>query len=88
LQELTTGDHLQIEKRNAYLEIINGAGVSVGRLSRAAEGAWAAKLATIKEIRVLAMVRRYKQDVTDKVFRERCYGESWETPVIELTYWP
>jgi ATP-dependent DNA helicase RecQ len=88
LQELTTGDRLQIEKRNAYLEIINGAGISVGRLSRSAEGAWAAKLATIKEIRVLAMVRRYKQDVTDKVFRERCYGESWETPVIELTYWP
>ncbi|MFH0782320.1 MAG: RecQ family ATP-dependent DNA helicase [Pseudomonadota bacterium] len=88
LQRLKTDDRLKIEKRGLYLEVVDNAGVSVGRLSHAAAGKWASQLKAIKEVRVMAMVRRYRDDVADKVFRARCYGESWETPVIEVVHWP
>ncbi len=87
LQRLNTNDRLKIEKRNESLELVDNAGVSVGRLSHAAAGKWAGRLQTIKEIRVLAMVRRYREDISDKMFKERCLGESWETPIVELVYW-
>ncbi|MBU1568668.1 MAG: RecQ family ATP-dependent DNA helicase [Proteobacteria bacterium] len=84
---LRTDNRLTIEKRNKFLELVNDEGVSVGRLSHAAENKWAGRLKTIREIRVLAMVKRYKEDISDKMFKERCYGESWETPIVELVYW-
>jgi hypothetical protein len=30
------------------------------------------------------LFRRYKEDIADKLFRDRCCGENWETPIVEL----
>ena len=40
----------------------------------------------IQAIRVVALVRRFKTDIKDTSFSNRCHGESWEVPVVELIY--
>ncbi len=84
LDELTTGDILSLELRNDRLELVNDRGISVARLSKSSKDEWANKLDTILEIRVIAMVRRYKNAISDEVFRVKCFGEMWEVPVVEI----
>ncbi|MCP4338209.1 MAG: hypothetical protein GY799_04830 [Desulfobulbaceae bacterium] len=84
LQKLHTGDRLQVEVRNGYIELVNHEGISVARLSRSAQGVWKTREGEIREGRVVAMVRRYKEDISDTIFKKSCYGEKWEVPVVEL----
>ncbi len=84
LQELQMGDRLQAQIRKDHIELVNGNGVSVGRLSKAARTEWADNLDQIQEIRVVALVQRNKRDIMDTVFSDRCYGESWEMPIVEV----
>ena len=86
LQELQTGDRLQAQVRSDQIELVGGNGVSVGRLSKAARVEWGDKLNLIKDIRVVALVQRNKRDIQDAVFGGRCYGESWEVPIVEVVY--
>ena len=85
LGELTTGDALSLELRNEHLELINDAGVSVARLSKSAKQKWLKSLEKILEIRVIALVRRNKDAISDEIFREKCFGEMWEVPLVEMT---
>ena len=75
---------MKIEPRNNHLELINDKGLAIARLSKKAQAQWENRLGTIKEIRVVAMVRRYRDDVTEQEFLSRCHGESWEVPIVEL----
>ena len=86
LQELYTGDRLLVQIRNDSIELVNKNGISVGRLSHAARAEWLDYLDLIQDVRVVALVRRYKRDIKDTVFRDRCHGESWEVPIVELVY--
>ena len=86
LQELQTGDRLQAQVRNGRIELVNGNGVSVGRLSKAARIKWGDKFNRIQDIRVVALGQRNKRDIQDAVFSGRCYGESWEVPIVEVVY--
>ena len=84
LAKLGTGDTLTAEIRNDHIELVTEGGVSVARLSRAAREKWLGRLDKIVSIRVVAMVRRYRDGIADKDFRDRCYGDVWEVPVVEL----
>jgi ATP-dependent DNA helicase RecQ len=86
LQKLQAGDRLRLEKRNDYIELVNSEGISVARLSRTAQGNWQGRVDSIREVRVVAMVRRYKEDISDKPFSNSCHGEIWEVPVVELCH--
>jgi ATP-dependent DNA helicase RecQ len=86
LRTVNTGDTLIIRKKNDHLELENSEGVSVARLSKSAQLEWDARLDLIQEIRVVALVRRYVEDVADKDYRSRCHGESWEVPIVEFVY--
>jgi len=86
LSELAAGDRLRLEVRDDQLELVNDGTMSVARLSRTARERWRGRLAEIVEIRVVAMVRRYRQAIGDEVFRQRCHGEVWEVPVVEICY--
>ncbi len=86
LQRLQAGDRLLVEKRREYLELVNSDSISVARLSKAAQAVWEGKVGSIRESRVVAVVRRYKEDISDATFSSRCHGESWEVPVVELCY--
>jgi len=86
LQELQTGDQLLAQIRNDNIELVDGNGTSVSRLSQAARSEWLDHLNLIQDVRVVALVRRYKRDIQDTVFRDRCHGESWEVPIVELVF--
>jgi ATP-dependent DNA helicase RecQ len=85
LQKLQAGDRLQMEKQNDSIELINPEGIPVARLSKMARDKWEGKTGSILEIRVVAMVRRYREDINDTQFGN-CCGDFWEVPVVELCW--
>lgn len=84
LRDIKAGVVAKIEQRNNHVELVNKEGVSFARLSKKAQSDWASKLREVNEVRVIALVRRYKEDVADKEFQANCFGDSWEVPIVEL----
>lgn len=84
--DLNVGDNLHFEIQNDHLELVNNESLSVARLSRAAREKWWQLLNTVESVRVVAMVRRYKDCISDETFRERCFGDVWEVPMVEVCY--
>jgi hypothetical protein len=85
VQKLQAGDRLRLERRNDHIELINPEGISVARLSKMARDKWEGKAGSIREVRVVAMVRRYREDINDKSFGT-CHGDIWEVPVVDLCW--
>ncbi|MBU0944463.1 MAG: RecQ family ATP-dependent DNA helicase [Proteobacteria bacterium] len=86
IKELTTGDQLTANQENNSLQLLNHAGTPVACLSKNAQSKWQHRLNTIKEIKVIALARRYRGDIKDKEFQQRCQSDSWEVPIVELSY--
>jgi ATP-dependent DNA helicase RecQ len=86
LADLGAGDALSIELRNEHLELIDKKGLSLARLSQSAKNVWLRRLEEIEAVRVVAMVRRYPEDISDESYRRRCSGTSWEVPLVELVH--
>lgn len=86
LRMIQSGDALMIKKKNDHIELENSEGVSIARLSKSTQLEWSPRLDSIKDIRVIALVRRYLDDVSDKEFQSRCFGSSWDVPVVELVW--
>jgi len=86
LTVLNCGDVLSLAGRGDHLELVNNEGVSVARLSKKAKHIWDSRLEFIEEITIVAMIRRYRDDVDDEKFKNRCHGDMWEVPVVELSY--
>ena len=53
-------------------------------MSKKAKSRWVNRLSDLDEGRVVAMVRRYITDIKDEAFRESCFGDVWEVPIVEL----
>ncbi|HBG20440.1 MAG TPA: hypothetical protein DDY32_14540 [Desulfobulbaceae bacterium] len=86
LARLLAGDCLRAEIHGEHIELIDARGIVVARLSRTARENWAGRLDKITAIRIVAMVRRYRDDITDKEYSDRCYGKAWEVPVVEIVW--
>jgi ATP-dependent DNA helicase RecQ len=86
LHELQAGDLLRAEMRNDQIELVHLNGISVARLSKAAQTRWKDRLQEILEIRVVAMVRRYRKDITDQEYSNKCHGEMWDLPIVEVVW--
>ena len=84
LGRIEAGDLLRAERRNGQIELVNGDGLAVARLSKSARATWQERLETITEVRVVAMVRRTKDDISDTTYRDGCLGTTWEVPVVEV----
>lgn len=84
LLAIKAGDVVNIEVRNNHGELVNKGGVSFARLSRKAQAEWCGSLSTVKKIRIIAMMRRYKEDLGDKAFQVKCIGDYWEVPIVEV----
>jgi ATP-dependent DNA helicase RecQ len=84
LRGLGAGDSVTAELRGGHIELVDGNGLSVARLSKAARDIWQGRLSSITAVRIVAMVRRYREDIADREYGERCHGDSWEVPVIEV----
>ncbi|OGR19923.1 MAG: hypothetical protein A2X81_02725 [Desulfobacterales bacterium GWB2_56_26] len=86
LAGLAAGDVLTAEIRGEHIELIDARGVAVARLSRAAREKWAGRLGKIGTIRIVAIIRRYRGDIAEKEYGDRCYGNVWEVPVVEMVW--
>ncbi len=80
------------QKLTMQSNLVNGIGlfddsnVCVARLSRKAEAEWGDRISAIREIRVLAMVRRTADQDTDESRRERYQVSEWEIPLVEFVF--
>lgn len=86
IHALTHESSLNLDVRNNRIELVNAAGISVGALSKSAQANWSKKLAQIKDIKIVALVKRFEDDNNDESFRNRFYGNSWEVPLVELKW--
>ena len=84
LADLQAGDALHVEVRHNQVELVHDDGLSVARLSHKAQAEWAGRLDAVKEVRVVAMVQRHREDVADTDFRAKCIGACWEVPIVEV----
>ncbi len=88
IRELQAGEQLTASQGNTFLYLHNHAGIPVARLSKKAQTIWQNRINTIKEIKVIALVRRYKEDIKDQEFMNRCQCDTWEVPIVELSCVP
>lgn len=84
LPDIKAGDVVNIEQRKNHVELTDKEGISFARLSRKAQSGWSGRLSTIKEVRIVAMVSRNKEDLLDKEFQANCFGDYWEVPIVEV----
>jgi hypothetical protein len=84
LGQLNVGDLLSFAIRNGHIELVDGAGISVARLSKSAKNMWTEDLNTVHHAKVIAMVRRYRNSISDEAFKAGCFGEMWEVPLVEV----
>ena len=73
------------------MAIINGkvdlqhSEVTVARLSQKGHQEWVDSLARIETVKVIAMIKRYRDD-SEESYLSRCQIEQWEIPMVELVY--
>jgi ATP-dependent DNA helicase RecQ len=85
LAGLRPGDKLVMRADDAHLGLYDLDGQCVGRLSRKAAAEWGRRLNRIREVRVLALVRRTvgQEAISDP--QDYCV-EEWEIPVGEVLF--
>jgi len=86
LKRCRNGDQLKIVIRDEHIYLTYHDGTAISRLSKAARDTWMPKINSIVEIKVLAMVRWGKADMTEKEYADRCICQSWEVPVCEILW--
>ncbi len=84
LQKCKAGERVVIQESNNHLELMDSDGVAIARLSKKAQNEWSDRLDSIREARIVALVRRYRDDLADKEFLAICHGQSWEVPIVEV----
>ena len=84
LRTLQPGDALHLRPDARGLGLLDGGGVCVARLSRKGEGAWTARVNSIREVRVLALAVRSAEQEAEPAFRDRCRVAEWEIPLVEI----
>ena len=86
IKKIQTGDLLHFKRAEEHVDLINEEGTEIARLSKKAFAEWKEKFDTVQQILVLALVRRAREDVSDKAFQARCIGQSWEFPIVEFRH--
>ncbi|MCP4341991.1 MAG: RecQ family ATP-dependent DNA helicase [Desulfobulbaceae bacterium] len=81
---LKVGEDIWFKCTDKAIELVNKVGIPVGRLSKSAKNKWSKSLMEVEKAKVVVIVRRYKEDNSDEAQQERCFGEKWEVPLVEL----
>jgi ATP-dependent DNA helicase RecQ len=84
LARLEPGDRLMLRECDGGIYLHALEGTRIGRLSRNAEAHWHDRLGTVREARVVAMIRRHVDQDDDADRRQRCRVSEWEVPLVEL----
>jgi ATP-dependent DNA helicase RecQ len=84
---LKPGDRLNLRRETGDgLGLHNPDGICVGRLSQRAAACWGVRLDSVREVRVLALVRRSADQDTDPIRREHYQTAEWEVPLVEVVF--
>jgi len=83
LAELGTGQCVSFCQNNSKLEIHDRSGKCLARLSNEGANKWRERLDHILEVRVVAMLRRNRDD-PDENFQKKIRADNWELPVLEV----
>ena len=84
LARLEPGDRLTLRATEPGVGLFDEQGMKLSALSRKAETDWEPRLASVREVRVVAMVRRRADQDEDAERRQGYRVEAWEVPLIEV----
>ncbi|MCF8070331.1 MAG: RecQ family ATP-dependent DNA helicase [Desulfobacterales bacterium] len=84
---LEAGQCLSFHQNDNSIEIHNIDGCCVAKLSKEGASKWAQRLDQIQELRVVALLRRDRDDPNEE-FISRIKSDQWELPVLEAVYTP
>lgn len=79
---LETGQKVFFHRSSKGIEIHDADGGCVARLSEEGVGTWLQRLDQIREVRVVALLRRNREDPSE-AFQDRIRVDQWELPVLE-----
>jgi ATP-dependent DNA helicase RecQ len=85
LADLRTGQGVSFSQNNSKIEIHDCGGNCLARLSSEGANKWRERLDHILEVRVVAMLRRNRDD-SDENFQKMIRADNWELPVLEVVY--
>ena len=87
LAALSPGDKLSMRSLEGNgIGLFNRSDECVARFSRTAQANWAGRIGSVREVRVLAIVRRNAEQDTQETRRERYLVQEWEIPVVEVVF--
>jgi hypothetical protein len=84
IADLSAGDAVALQQYGGHVHIVNQAGIKVARLAGAAKTKLQDQLGAIKSVKVVALATRYKGDIVNEPYLQRCKQDRWEVPIIEL----
>jgi ATP-dependent DNA helicase RecQ len=84
---LEAGQNVVFHPNDKAIEIHNNDGCCVAKLSKKGANKWSNRLDQICELRVIALLRRDRDDPKDD-FQDRIKVDQWELPVLEAVYSP
>ncbi|MBI5851575.1 MAG: RecQ family ATP-dependent DNA helicase [Planctomycetes bacterium] len=85
LRSLRSGDALRVVDGEPRLRLLAPSGVPVGELDAKASELWRPRLPQIEAARVVAVLRRERQQCSGD-FAAQCKVDRWEIPLVELVF--
>lgn len=85
LEQLEVDDRLYPEMLRGSIYLKSSTGTRVGRLSRSAAKAWSARVPDIREIRVVALMRRTREE-SDPQYVKSLKCREWVVPLAEIKF--
>ena len=85
LAALSAGDRLALLSNQGRLQLCDGQGRVVGRLSQNGSAAWLPRLEQIVEVRLVAILSRRRED-GNPGYRDQYRCPTWEVPLVELVW--
>ena len=83
LAELQTGQSVSFRSENGKVGICDARNRSLAQLSNSAAAAWGERLDEILDLRVVAVLRRMREDSRAE-FQSRIRTAAWELPLVEV----
>ncbi|MGB5984657.1 MAG: ATP-dependent helicase, partial [Desulfobacterales bacterium] len=87
LARLAAGDRVCFRPRGTGIDVCDNQGSCIARLSEKGVRRWRANLERIVEVRVVALLRRTRDDCHE-AYIHRIRTETWELPVLEVIHRP
>ena len=87
LNRLEAGQCVAFHQNGSSIEIHDGDGCCVAKLSNEGVANWSPRLGRIQELRVVALLRRDRDDPNED-FINRIKADQWELPILEAVYFP